>query len=228
MTSPIIKIKKNINEMGALASLLYTLSKLIGKLSKNSGLHYYLFVTQKTQSSPRLPAHRGKNFKFQTLASHSPLLEALPRPSEVINNRFNQGSVCITATKDEQFVGCIWLSLHSYIEDEVRAIFMPQPANQVAWDYDVFIAPEYRATYLFPKLWDAADNYLISQGYEATTSRISGFNTQSINSHKKLGAKIIAKAVYIKLCTLQLSLSTVSPHIHLSFSEKNTPKYKLR
>jgi len=185
-------------------------------------------VRQETANKPRLPPHRGKNFSFQLLNEYEAILDALPRPLEVIQNRFKQGYVCIAALKDEQFVGCIWLSLHPYLEDEVRAIFSPQPSNEVAWDFDVYIAPQFRATYLFPKLWDEADNYLKSQGFKATASRISGFNIQSVNSHKKLGAKTISRAVYIKIGRLQLSLCSNFPYLHLSCSEKNIPLYKLR
>lgn len=214
--------------MGLPTSLLYALSKLISKINSKSALHYYLFVRQRTSSKPRLPPHRGKNFNFQLLNEYAPILDALPRPLEVIHNRFKQGYVCITATKDNQFVGCVWLSLHSYIEDEVRAIFSPQPNDKVAWDFDVFIDPEFRATYLFPKLWDEADTHLKSLGFQATTSRISGFNIQSVNSHKKLGAETIARAIYIKTGNLQLSLCTLFPYVHLSGSEKNIPEYKLQ
>ncbi|PID43928.1 MAG: N-acetyltransferase [Gammaproteobacteria bacterium] len=227
MISLIEKSKKLVREMGLPVSLLYILSKLLAGISKRIRLHYYLFVNQKISASPRLPAHRGKNFQFQIINKRVPLLDALPRPSEVIDNRFAQGYVCIAATRDEEFIGCIWFSLHSYIEDEVRAIFIPLPAGRAAWDFDVYIAPEYRATYLFPKLWDEADAFLKSQGYESTTSRIEGFNIQSVNSHKKLGADTIARAVYLKAGTLQLSFCTVYPYLHFSFGEKSIPKYEL-
>lgn len=228
MTSLISKIKKNINEMGLPTSLLYIFSKLINRIHKNVKLHYYLFVNQKIAANPRLPVHRGKNFTFKILDKYATVLEALPRPREVIHNRFNQGYICIAATKEDIFVGCIWLSLHQYIEDEVRAIFIPQPIDTVAWDFDVFITSEYRATYLFPKLWDEADNYLKSLGFQATASRIAGFNMQSVNSHKRLGAETTARAIYIKAFNLQLSLCTVSPYLHLSCSEKSVPKYQLK
>jgi len=227
MTSLIQKSKKIINEMGVTAFLLYTLSKILNKLNKKSGIHYYLFVYQEISLAPRLPPHRGKNFTFDILTEYSNILDALPRPQKVIQERFNLGYSCITAKKDGVFVGCIWISLHSYIEDEVRSIYTPQPSGKVAWDFDVFIDPGYRATYLFPKLWDETDAYLRRLGFEATASRISGFNAQSINSHTKLGAEIIGKAIYITIGRLQMSLSSLSPFLHVSFKETSVPEYKL-
>jgi len=223
-------IKKTTNlfkEMGVFTSLLYLLSKLIKKISSKSHLYYYVLVRQKVHQTPLLPPHKGSKFKFQVLEKNCRLLESLPRPNTVIKERFDRGYKCIAATKDDKFVGCIWLALDSYIEDEARAIFSPQPLGKVAWDFDVYINPTQRLSYLFPKLWDQTNTYLKEFGFEATDSRITGFNIHSINSHKKLGAEVMAKAIYIKAGRIQVSLSSTSPYFHLSCKENVVPEYKL-
>jgi len=223
-------IKKTINlfkEMGIFTSFLYLLAKLIKKISRKYHLYYYVFVRQKVHQTPLLPPHKGSKFKFQVLEKNCKLLETLPRPNTVIKERFTQGYRCIAATKNDKFVGCIWLALDGYIEDEARAIFSPQPTDKIAWDFDVYIDPAQRLSYLFPKLWDQTNIYLKDLGFEATDSRITGFNIHSINSHKKLGAKVIAKALYIKAGNIQVSLSSTSPYLHLSCKENVVPEYKL-
>ena len=212
--------------MGVPTACLYAFARLIGSLSNRCRLIYYHIVVQPVSPEPRLPPHRAKQFQFTTLEKNSDLLKALPRPSAVIEERFAQGSICIAATDEDRFAGCVWLQLGLYNEDEVRTLFEPKSPN-TAWDYDVFVDDRHRMGFLFIKLWDAASAYLRARDVTWTASRISGFNTNSLSSHQRLGAITVQRIVYIVLGRVQLTISGQKPWVHLSLSPSAVPKIQI-
>ena len=55
-----------------------------------------------------------------------------------------------------QFAGFLWLQIPRYVEDEVRCVYEMEPAGAAAWDYDVYVEPDFRFGKAFVRLWDAA------------------------------------------------------------------------
>lgn len=216
------KVKSLFNDLGWAGACLYSLSKIIEKLLPHSRLIYYHIAVQPIPSSPVLAPHRGKNFEFRILVEEDELLKSLPRPKNVIESRFQQGSICLAATLKKQLVGCIWLQIGRYREDEVRSIFTPA-SNEISWDYDVYVCESQRMGFLFTKLWDEAAKYLQSRNVRFTASRISGFNIQSLNSHRRLGAITVQNIVYLVFGPLQVTISSKRPWCHLSMSDNNPP-----
>ena len=227
MNSIVKKIRKSIKDLGFFTSVLYALSKVASKLSSRSGVFYYVFVRQPVAEERQLPPKKGTTFNIIILDKDEPVLDTLPRPKDVIQQRFNREYICIAATKDDRIVGCIWLSLGPYIEDEVRSTFVPLPEGEAAWDFDVYIDPKYRLGFLFLKLWDEANRYMRERGYSATISRISGFNRQSLTSHQRMGAKLIGRAIYLCVFSMQIVVATKKPHVHLSFPRNDPPEFEL-
>ena len=221
------KLKSLVIELGWGATVLYGLSRIIEHFGPFSRLIYYHITLQPIQTKPRLPAHRGGNFSFRVLTEKADILKSLPRPSKIIESRFKQGSVCIVATLGEEFVGCIWLQLTPYREDEVRSIYKPISPD-IAWDYDVYLCESHRMGILFTKLWDEAEEYLRSKSIKFTASRISGFNSKSLNSHRRLGAITVQRIVYLVIGSLQLTFSLKSPWFHLSLSDKHVPTISVK
>lgn len=142
---------------------------------------------------------------------------------ETLAYRHGQGAICLGAFKDGRLIGWLWLCLGPYLEDEVRAYFIP-PAR-TAWDFDVYVAPEYRATFALPRLWDAANQFLQKRGSYGTMSRISALKPESINAHKRLGAISVGWACFLHCRKAQLALSSTSPYVHFSFWR--APWYRL-
>jgi hypothetical protein len=217
-------LKALVRDIGVLPTGLYITSRLLSRLSPNWAVYYYRIVLQPVQKKSILPPHRGNAFHFRVLKAPADILDQLPRPKKVIATRFDQGGVCIAATLNGTFVGCIWLQMGAYLEDEVRAVFSPATPH-IAWDYDVYICESQRKGFLFVKLWDRAADYLRSQHAGYTASRISGFNSQSINSHKKLGATTFQKVVFLIFGPLQITLSLRSPWCHLSTPGSKPPVF---
>jgi hypothetical protein len=216
------KLKILKNKLGVLTTVLYILSRFLEKWVPKSRLFYYLIVVQPVPDRPLLSARRGQQFSFRVLKQSDELLEQLPRPRHVIEARFKQGSICIAATLKGQLVGCIWLQFSPYREDEVRSIFTPSAAD-LAWDYDVYVCESQRHGFLFAKLWDYTNEYFRSNDISFTASRISGFNTQSINSHQRLGARTVKNIIYLIFGRIQITFCGTPPWCHLSVADDGAP-----
>jgi hypothetical protein len=154
-----------------------------------------------------------------------PALAGLPLTPAVLDYRFGQGAVCFGAFKGGAIIGCLWLCLGPYLEDEVRCRFVPRDAS---WDFDVYLHPEHRVGFGFARLWDEANAYLRARGLAWSISRISVLNTKSLAAHDKLGIRTLGTATFAKLGALQVMLATLAPFIHLSLSPASAPTLVLR
>lgn len=170
-------------------------------LRKASGnrirLRRYRFVAQPVPQQPLLPQRPGGSMRVEQIDASHPLCAQLPRPREVIRKRFAAGGLCFAASMSGRLIGCLWLQHDRYEEDEVACLFLPRPAEQAVWDYDVYVDPAYRAGRAFTRLWDAAYAYLRSRGVKWTMSRVSAAAVDSMNAHTRLGAVRVGSAVFL-------------------------------
>ena len=175
----------------------------------------YLFFAQPVPGAPSAPV-RGKARTVCQARARACLPADLPRPEAVIEQRFLAGSRCLFVAKDEALAGFLWIHDGPYLEDEVRAVFAPEPPSATAWDFDVYVAPSYRLSRTFARLWDAANEDLRTRGVRWCHSRISAFNANSISVHRKLGAQQVGWAGFLCLGPVQLMISSLRPWLHLS------------
>jgi len=203
-------------ELGLWNASLYGAAYLLRRISSRANIYKYALVAQAVRQEPLLPGRRHRGFTVRQISEAEYDLNWFPRPPAIIHSRYRQGAVCLVAFKDDAAIGCVWLSLGPYLEDEVRCFFVPQPANLAAWDFDVYLDPAYRATRAFACLWDAANAWLCDQGALWTMSRINAFNFRSLRSHQRLGAQQVGTALFICLGICQILLTTVRPYLHIS------------
>jgi hypothetical protein len=224
----IIGILRTFHQLGWANGCLYGLSRVFEIISGNRmRIHKYYFVAQPVAKSPWLPSRRGQAYHIRQIAKSDPLVKLFPRPDWAAPYRFAQGAVCLAAFKEGSFAGFIWLALSSYLEDEVRCRYLPLPRGKCAWDFDVHVEPEHRTGILFMKLWDEANRFLVARRIEWSLSRISAFNSGSILSHAKMGARRIGTATFLSLGPWQLAISTFVPRLHLSTRSASYPTYSL-
>lgn len=114
-----------------------------------------------------------------------------------------------------------------YEEDEVRARFWPKPDGGAVWDFDVAILPQYRMSRLFSYLWSRASSELAAQGIRHSVSRVSAFNGASLAAHRRLGARIVGKALFVCIGQCQLMRSTVPPRWHVSWRQEQRPTLEI-
>lgn len=214
-------------ELGPLNAMYWSFNRLFDGLRVPCRIYRYLFVAQPVARQPFLPARLGQSIQIRMLRWGDQALADLPIEAGVLRYRFDQDAVCFGAFQDDEIVGCLWLCLGSYHEDEVRCFYRLGPARTTAWDFDVYVAPAARGGFAFLKLWDAANEYLGARGVTCSLSRISAFNPDSLRAHQNLGARRFASAVFLQLGRLQLMASPVRPFIHLSAAESQVPTLAL-
>lgn len=214
-------------EIGWWNALLYSIHVILSRCIHRAGLYKYYLVAQPVGKKPNLPPHRGHSVQVRLVTEEDWAVKEFPRPQAAIRGRYQQGAICLGAFNNNSFVGYLWLILGSYDEDEVRCRFILRPLGEVAWDFDVYVQPEYRSSLVFARLWDEANRYLRERGVHWTLSRVSAFNRMSRDSHRRLGAIEVGSALFLAVGRRQLMLSTCRPYLHISSRSGSFPEVQV-
>lgn len=201
----------------------YALARALGGISggRIRLIKYYLMAQPVAPSA--VAGKASPSINVAVVGPDAPCVGAFPRPPEIIRCRFESGAICFVATGNDGFVGFLWLKERLYEEDEVRCMFVPSPASQAVWDFDVYVEPRYRIGRAFSRLWDAAYEFMRAKGYRWTMSRVSAFNSASIRSHARLGAVPVGSATFVCAGALQISLLSRAPFVHVGFRSGHRP-----
>ena len=208
-------------------ALCYVVYRLCAKSGGLASLHRYLFVAQPVPDNALLPGQRGRSIVIRQLDPRDPVLLSLPLDDKVLAYRAAQRAICFGAFKGGEIIGCLWLCLAPYQEDEVRCRYLPMPPGGASWDFDVYLKPEHRSGLGFARLWDEANAFLRQRGVAFSWSRISAFNPGSLAAHGRLGAKILGKATFFRFGPCQIMVASMPPYLHLSLRRSTIPSIRL-
>lgn len=215
------KLRHLHREMGSTGLVWYLAALLVARL-KLGRLHRYVFLAQPV-ANPRPLSNTTATLVVKQISRSEYQSNWFPRPDHVINERFDQGAQCLVAFSKGAPAACLWLVFDSYVEDEVRCHYRLWPAETTAWDFDVFLHPEYRLGRTFARLWDAAEKHLSAEGRHWCLSRVNAFNPSSLRAHQRRGAIAVGKATFLTLGTVQLLISGKPPYFHVSRGAHQTP-----
>jgi hypothetical protein len=222
------RVGQMLQDWGWFNVILFLLNKFLVMVSRgNVRLYKYHLVAQPVKKTSLLPPGRGRKIDIRLIHEQDEIIRHFPRPAAAIETRFKHGAKCLVAFKEEQFIGFLWLLLGSYQEDEVRALYTPLPLKQAAWDFDVYVAPDSRLGFAFPRLWDEANRFLTENEIRWSCSRISAFNTASLGAHAQLGAVPLGSAIFFCAGRWQITFSSISPYFHLSSNPESFPEFSL-
>lgn len=217
-----------VRQSGWFNTSLFVLSKFLLTMSKgNLRLYRYYLIAQPVAKTALLPPGRGKKIDVRLIHERDAVTRQFPRPAAAIRARFEQGAKCLAAFKDQQFIGFLWLLMGNYQEDEVRARYTPLPAGRAAWDFDVYVAPDFRLGLTFLRLWDHANQVLVDNNILWSCSRISAFNAGSLGAHARLGTVTLGSAIFVCAGRWQITLASLSPYFHLSTHSGSFPEFRL-
>lgn len=207
-----------IKELGWTGTLVHSINRLAAKLGmRQACLVKYLITRQEVVALGEQTLGRVRGIEVRELLCDDPLCQQLGRPNEVIQARFAQGGHCYAAFRKGELAGFMWLNFGQYQEDEVRCTFILSPAEESAWDYDVFVFPQHRLSFTFLRLWEHANEAMAVRGVKTCYSRIAYYNVASLASHGKLGSHVIGSVYFLRLGRMQLSWSlNFRPHIAFS------------
>jgi hypothetical protein len=131
-------------------------------------------------------------------------LHAIDVCAAVQSARFNQGMTCLAVfNAKQQLAGVNWITSAPFLEDEIHMRFHT-PAN-AAWDTGLWIHPGHRMGRAFAALWAGTANWLHSNNYAWSISRIADYNMAAIRSHTRMGAAVVGTIVCFRLLRWQLS-----------------------
>ena len=221
------RLKRTLAGLGPSATVLYLLARLIARISfgKVRLICYHITVQPLPTPSPGLrPSARTQ---VREINYGDPVIAAFPRPSAVLNSRFERGHRCLVAETNGRFSGFIWFATDHYDEDEVRCRFQLGSPESTVWDYDIFVVPAFRTGRTFLRLWSTAATLLEDAGIRASFSRISAFNPASLASHKRLGAKRLCSAGFICAGPLQIACFSIRPWLHIGFGSEQPARLQL-
>jgi L-amino acid N-acyltransferase YncA len=219
------RFRNTVRSLGWVDGLTYIAGVLIARLTGRRGrlIKYYFVAQPVPQASPSARAASG-NFRFFRTASPEAGSVQIDRPEHVIRQRYAQGAHCIVAERDHELAGCIWLCPEQYREDEVRCVYQWTPPSSAMWDFDVYIAPRWRISRLFARLWEHAHAELRDKGVRWTLSRIDAFNAGSLAAHRKLGAQTLGRGWFLLAGRAQLSILTMTPFVHFTWRRDAGPR----
>lgn len=203
--------------MGLPGWAAYAFDRLLGMVSRGSaGFHILRFYAQPVPKMPAIDRKPDDRIRIAPVVRGVVDPKAFGRPLEAIADRFNDGSVCIAALKDQELIGFMWLQAGMLRERIVRCHMHALPAGRVEWDYDFYIEPRYRLGRLFGRLWQVAAENLRARQVEATVSWVKLGNRASEQAHARLGARPIGWAVFGVLFGHQLMVTSMQPRIAYS------------
>lgn len=188
-------------------------------------LKYYI-VAQPVPAPRDIAPRRPGGLEVRVLSRDEILAQEWPRPQHVIARRLADGAQCVAAFSKGQMIGFQWTLIGPYEEDEVRTQFIPEPAGEAAWDFDIFVAPEHRIGRAFVRIWDETNARLHERGVRWTMSRISAFALDSRRSHARMHAQDVGACIYLCLGPVQFSLFDRQPLVHVGVSQRSRPVFR--
>lgn len=211
--------------VGGRTAWLYAAAHVVARATGNRvRVVPYAFVAQPI-GSPALATVRDDpgTSVVEVRPSDDAVVREFPRPAAVIRWRFESGARCHVAKVKGRFAGYIWTRLGGYEEDEVRCRYVLAEPSIAVWDFDVYVAPAYRAGRTLARLWKAVDRALQTEGVRWSYSRISLFNRGSLAAHERLGARRVATGVFIAARAWQFAWFSCRPYVHVTFRSTGQP-----
>lgn len=209
-------LRDTLRTLGLVNGAAYYVSVALDRLTGGwARLVKYDLVTQPLDFPRAVPRHWGQTIQIREIFDGDPLLQEMAHSPDTMAWRFRQGARCLAALKEDRLVGFLWFVEGPYEEDEVCCTFRPQPHGYAAWDFDIYVFPRYRLGPVFSVLWAAACDALTARGHVSTASRISAFNPASLAAHRRLGALLVGKALFLRFGHVQVMFATLPPRLHV-------------
>src|SRR5690606_25207441 len=97
-------------EFGVTAGFLYSIDRMLSRLSRRSRLLFYELTVQPLVDQPYTTVRAVKAFDHREIKPGDAVLTTFPVPAEVIEHRFQQGAICLGVFRNTRIAGYIWLA----------------------------------------------------------------------------------------------------------------------
>ena len=221
------RIGSPFSEFGIAIGILYMLDRLLRRVSKRSGLFVYELMAQPISDKPLLPDRFARNVRSALLGAGNTELRRMPVRPEILENRFSQRAQCLGVFRSGEMIGYIWFCFGSYQEDEVRCTYRLKNPDESVFDFDLYIFPEHRMGVGFAAVWHAANAYLHGLGVRHSYSRMTRFNLASRRAHLRLGSRCVARAIFLRLGSVEWMCASTAPYFWCTWSLRSRPSLNL-
>lgn len=215
------RIGRLVGELGLGTALLYAAGLALSRW-QGAALHDLLLYVQPVRDMPLLPPGRGASIEIKGYDGAAALAAGLPCPPEHAAGRRRPDVHCVAAYREGRLIGFHWLNLGPHADELVRARYIG-----AAWSFHLHIDPAQRGGLAFARLTDASWALLRAHGCRQVASYIAAWNRGAIAAEERLGGKRIGRALHLRLGPAQLLLASLPPYLHLSFSDRAAPIFKL-
>lgn len=228
ISTQLSRISTTYRDFGLFDGALYVLARLMQQFSggRLRLIRYYL-LAQPVPWPFKAACPASPSSTVVEVLRHDSVNQNFPRDRAILDGRYAAGHRCFAAMVKGRFAGYIWLARGQYDEDEVCCRYVLERPDSSAWDFDVYVAPEFRMGRTFARLWDAANEILSLQGICWSFSRVSAFNPASIRSHARLGTHKLASATFLCIGDLQISITGRAPFVRICWSGRNPLRISL-
>lgn len=219
-----MSIFSSVKDHGFRVTCAYALHNVLQKLGWGD-VHYYGFFSQ-----PLGDAALPRAYHAQIIEAPGPVSHLIGLPEGVARERCEAGSICVGTYYEDQLIGALWFSSLPFKEDEVDALYDIADGDKpkYCWDFGVYIDPEWRASRAFAAVWAAGAHAMRDMGYVKSLSRISLYNEASAAAHRRLGAQEFGRAWFIHVGNVQISISNLSPWLHISRKNGPAPVFEMK
>jgi hypothetical protein len=221
------RLRSAIAELGPLNAVLYGLNRVFERARFAPRVFHYKLVVQPVLTSRLCPEGLGRDMLVRSIDHDEVWIDRMPITESAKRARLRQDTTCLGAFRNDEMIGYLWVCRGGYEEDEVRCRFEPLPAEAAVWDFDLYVFPQHRLGPAFARLWDETYSRLRAGGVLWTFSRISALNPRSLAVHRRLEARILGSAIFLKSRRFQLMLATVPPYVHVSVRSSMRPVIRL-
>lgn len=207
--------REQVSAVPASDGMLALLARALRRVSRGRMrvLHYRV-VAQPVPAAAARPAAGA--LAVERVGPEHPLLAQFPHRRDALRRRFAEQALCFAAHRDGALAGYLWVQEAAFMDRDAGCRFVPAPPGRAAWDYDLWIAPAWRMSRAFQRLWEAAHAELRARGIAWTLSCVHGSNHASLASHRRLGARVVAQAWILRLGERQLAAFTQRPFLDLN------------
>jgi hypothetical protein len=217
-----------LREFGVIAGTLYGIDRILASSSPHTRLYVYDLMVQPITDKPLAAARLPKRLEVREIKLGDPEIGSMPVRPDVMQARLAQDVTCLGAFKNGGLIGYMWFCRRAYDEDEVRCTYVLGDERRSVFDFDFYIFPQYRMGLAFVGLWNGANQYLRSRGIHYTFSRLTHFNIASRRAHQHLGWRVVGRALFLKAWRLEFMLSSVSPYVHISMTDRRRVRLTLQ
>jgi hypothetical protein len=164
------------------------------------GYHRYKVVAVPLASMPNMP----RGFTVRALSPQELSEHTIDVDAAVQSTRFAKGMTCLAAfNSKQQLTGVNWITGSPFLEDEVHMRF--HTPIDAAWDTGLWIHQDYRMGRAFAALWAGTGDWMRSNNYQCSMSRIADYNMPAIRSHKRMGAINLGSIICIRILRWQFA-----------------------